>query len=113
MVALLPLALVLGLIGRGHTLQAMGLEIACQHPDASGAVDDEQGGAHRGDGDHGSCPPSCHDCPCGQMPATEPPACPVPIALQEPIEIEQAPARELVAHVPLDRLDRPPRPIAG
>ena len=105
---LLPLALVLSLLGRGHVFQAMGW-LPCWDVAASAEapheVDDDgdQGGAHD------DCPASCQKCPCGQIPMV-PPSVAVPLeAVLELTELDvwtpPAVRGEMHAH----RVDRPPR----
>ncbi|MCC6552483.1 MAG: hypothetical protein IT372_05595 [Polyangiaceae bacterium] len=109
---LLPLALVLTLLGRGHVYQAMGW-LPCWDDTADAEARAEP---HDGQGDvghaHEDCPAGCHQCPCGQIPMV-PPSVSVPeveavLALTELEEWTPPPAcGEAHPH----RVDRPPRPV--
>jgi len=121
------------LAGREHTLQALGVEIACVHPGARGDVrtfeskdethgkhaphqlqssEDEQDvglratSAYAGEGE--DCPAGCTDCACGAAPFVPP----SPLVIGERAWRDLTFERDLAIDGPARRaasLDRPPR----
>lgn len=106
--AVLPVFLVVGLIAQGHTLQALGIAIACEHPMlASSSAEERHDEAP--DHPHRECPPSCHDCACGRIPMTLPLAEVLPYVLLEAFEIVASTPPEMPGRSLTHRLERPPR----
>lgn len=112
---LLSALLVLGLLGRGHALQLVGVNLECAHPLAGTGA--EQGCAaeeaerenRHANPDHPHCPPNCHQCPCGQLPVvTAVPAALPRLALSVLLLVFVAPL-EAPGFEREHRLYRPPR----
>jgi hypothetical protein len=108
-VALLPLALLLGMLGRGHALQAIGLVIDCVHPDAATSDHADHAESDEGVASHDHCPSNCSRCPCGQMPTVMPPDESVPVAAFSSHDLAPKPRGDTPGQAHTDRLDRPPR----
>lgn len=115
--AVLPVLLVVGLLARGHALQALGVAVACEHPMLAspsadealhddGAQDSDDGAQ---DGPHRDCPPNCDDCACGRIPMTLPLGEVLPYLLVEAYEIAAATPPERPGRSPTYRVERPPR----
>lgn len=112
---LLSALLVVGLLGRGHALQLVGVNLGCAHPlagtgEAVGcAAEGEERDDEHADPDHQHCPPNCHQCPCGQLPVvTAVPAALPRLALPVSIVVFTVPA-EAPGFEREHRLYRPPR----
>jgi hypothetical protein len=107
---LLPLALMIGLIGRGHVFQAMGW-LPCAEAPSSAEIEHAHDDGESDD-THDDCPANCHRCPCGQIPMVQP-AIPVPSLCSAfnitELALWMPPAVRGDAHP--QRLDRPPRPL--
>lgn len=108
--AVISLWLALVLSGQGHTLQALGVPLACEHllsghdapPEA-----EQTGPEHSRDRD---CPPSCADCACGQMPMQAASVAPaLPSVLLEPLLLDLLSPPTLHGLAPPLRIERPPR----
>lgn len=107
---MLPVLLVVGLVARGHTLQALGLALACEHPMLPSSADAaEEHHDEAPDGSHHDCPPSCHDCACGRIPMMLPLAEVPPHLLLEAYEIAASTPPEMPGFALACRLERPPR----
>jgi hypothetical protein len=102
------LLLVAGLLGRGHTLQALGVPLACEHPAQSSAQGEDQHGAmEKSAGEN--CPSDCHDCACGQIPMMLPACDAVLYAVLAPYELDEWTPLASPGLSLRHRLDRPPR----
>ncbi|WP_437591196.1 hypothetical protein [Sorangium sp. So ce1000] len=108
---MLPVFLVVGLVAQGHTLQALGVAIACEHPMLASSSSDsaEEGHDEVPDRPHRDCPPSCHDCACGRIPMTLPLNAVLPYILLEAYEIVASTPPEMPGRSVPHRLERPPR----
>ncbi|WP_437742985.1 hypothetical protein WMF39_46995 [Sorangium sp. So ce1504] len=106
--AALPVLLVVGLLAQGHTLQALGMAIACEHPmlEASSAHHEEDAAP---DSSHEDCPPGCNDCACGRIPMTLSVGAALPYILLEAYEIAASTLPEMPGRSLPHRLERPPR----
>ncbi|WP_437599437.1 hypothetical protein WMF28_42095 [Sorangium sp. So ce590] len=106
--AALSVFLVVGLLAQGHTFQALGVAIACEHPmlESSSAHDADDG---HPDSSHDDCPPSCNDCACGRIPMTLSLEEVLPYLLLEAYEIAASTPPEMPGRCPTCRLERPPR----
>ncbi|XXX76606.1 hypothetical protein WMF30_54055 [Sorangium sp. So ce134] len=112
--AALSVFLVVGLLAQGHTLQALGVAIACEHPMLEqSSVDDESSAHHEKDAtpdrSHHDCPPSCSDCACGRIPMTLSLQEVLPYILLEAYEIPASSPPAMPGRSPTYRLERPPR----
>ncbi|MGK4008338.1 hypothetical protein WMF31_37340 [Sorangium sp. So ce1036] len=105
---MLPVLLVVGLLAQGHTLQALGVAIACEHPTLASASS-EEGDHEAPDSSHRDCPPSCDDCACGRIPMMLPLDEVPPYILLEAYEIVASTPPAMPGRSPTYRLDRPPR----
>ncbi|WP_234022533.1 hypothetical protein [Sorangium cellulosum] len=101
--------LALGVLAQGHTLQALGVAIACEHPSLVSASAEEHHEGAQDDGAHDDCPPGCDDCACGRIPMTLPLGEVLPYLLVEAYEIVASTPPELPGRSSACRLDRPPR----
>ncbi|WP_437316720.1 hypothetical protein [Sorangium sp. So ce385] len=115
--AALSVFLVVGLLAQGHTLQALGVAIACEHPmlEPSSSQDELEPSSSHGekdaapDGSHHDCPPSCSDCACGRIPMTLSLQVVLPYILLEAYEIPASSPPAMPGRSPSCRLERPPR----
>ncbi|WP_437723522.1 hypothetical protein [Sorangium sp. So ce861] len=105
---MLSVLLVVGLLAQGHTLQALGVAVACEHPMLVSASPDE-GDHGTPDSSHRDCPPSCDDCACGRIPMTLPLDEVLPYILLEAYEIAASTPPAMPGRSPTYRLERPPR----
>jgi hypothetical protein len=96
--------LVIGLLARGHALQAAGLPFGCEHPGEASAQSQTHGSA-----DDKDCPPDCHRCACGQIAMTLSASESLPYVLLQPYELDDLKPAETPGHSIYQRLDRPPR----
>ncbi|WP_437334763.1 hypothetical protein [Sorangium sp. So ce394] len=109
--AALSVFLVVGLVAQGHTFQALGVALACEHPmlEPSSSHDDGEKNAAP-DGSHDDdCPPGCSDCACGRIPMTLSLEVVLPYILLEAYEIPASSPPERPGRSPTYRLERPPR----
>lgn len=105
---MLPVLLVVGLIAQGHTLQALGVAVACEHPMLESSSPEESADGAP-DSSHGDCPPSCDDCACGRIPMMLPLDEVLPYILIEAYEIVASTSPEMPGRSLIYRLERPPR----
>lgn len=106
--AVLPVLLVVGLVAQGHTLQALGVAVACEHPMVESASPEETADGAP-DSSHRDCPPGCDDCACGRIPMTLPLSEVPPYILLEAYEIVASTPPAMPGRSLTYRLERPPR----
>ncbi|KYF87865.1 hypothetical protein BE20_24635 [Sorangium cellulosum] len=108
--AALSVFLVVGLVAQGHTFQALGVALACEHPMLEPSSSHDEGEKDAApDGSHHDCPPSCSDCACGRIPMTLSLEVVLPYILLEAYEIPASSPPERPGRSPTYRLERPPR----
>ncbi|WP_437668746.1 hypothetical protein [Sorangium sp. So ce131] len=107
--AALSVLLAVGVLAQGHTLQALGVAIACEHPSLVPSSAEEHHDLAPDDGAHDDCPPGCDDCACGRIPMTLPLGEVLPYLLLEAYEIVAWSPPEMPGRASACRLERPPR----
>jgi hypothetical protein len=114
--AVFSLWIALVLVGQGHTLQSLGVPLACEHLLAAdgGVRQSEQAeqAEHAGQGRPGDhdCPPNCASCACGQMPMQGAGlTAPLAFSLREIQLPELLSPPPLLGRAPPLGIDRPPR----
>jgi len=105
---LLSALLVIGMLARGHTFQALGVPFGCAH---AGEVELSEASQSDGSHDDHGCPPDCHRCACGQIPMMLPAGAELRYLLLPPFLIEIPAPADGPGHLIHQRLDRPPRPL--
>lgn len=109
---LLPLALVLSLLGRGHVFQMMGW-LPCWEEAAAAQVPHEPDDAGDRGNAHEDCPASCHQCPCGQIPMVSPDVAVLRVeVVLELTELDFWTPPTVCGEAHAHRVDRPPRRLA-